>query len=314
MPHQCTDCERVFGDGSKEMLSGCPNCGGNTFQYLPESTTVVPDEQPPDRPGSDSTVAKTVGRAATSLRDAVTGGSGRSSDDGASDRSSDHGDAGPEPATPEDSSVGGAGTDDGAEVRGRNPDEAPSGNPDTQTPSERADPDGSTNRNPDPIPAEEDPRTDAEFVDGDPPEDYAQSSARTDVVSDDELPGGMAGFGNAPEDGRPTAGDGDPVAGDGDQTPGDGDPAVGSPDSTAQEAPPVDESEGRVVDTPSPESPGIDELREELNDQFEGIRIVERGKYELNVMELYEREETIIALKENGRYVIEPPESWRGDA
>ena len=31
MPHQCTNCERVFPDGSKEMLSGCPDCGGNKF-------------------------------------------------------------------------------------------------------------------------------------------------------------------------------------------------------------------------------------------------------------------------------------------
>ncbi len=35
MPHQCTNCTRVFDDGSKEMLSGCPNCGGNKFQFSP---------------------------------------------------------------------------------------------------------------------------------------------------------------------------------------------------------------------------------------------------------------------------------------
>ncbi|OYR80528.1 hypothetical protein DJ71_14695, partial [Halorubrum sp. E3] len=29
MPHQCTTCGRTFPDGSKEMLSGCPDCGGN---------------------------------------------------------------------------------------------------------------------------------------------------------------------------------------------------------------------------------------------------------------------------------------------
>jgi len=35
MPHQCTNCGHVFADGSKEMLSGCPDCGGNKFQYHP---------------------------------------------------------------------------------------------------------------------------------------------------------------------------------------------------------------------------------------------------------------------------------------
>jgi len=30
-------------------------------------------------------------------------------------------------------------------------------------------------------------------------------------------------------------------------------------------------------------------------------------------MELYDREEYIIALQENGRYVIEVPETWRDD-
>jgi predicted nucleic acid-binding Zn-ribbon protein len=30
-------------------------------------------------------------------------------------------------------------------------------------------------------------------------------------------------------------------------------------------------------------------------------------------MELYDREEYIIALQENGRYVIQVPEQWLGD-
>jgi hypothetical protein len=57
--------------------------------------------------------------------------------------------------------------------------------------------------------------------------------------------------------------------------------------------------------------PSIDQLRQELNDQFESIRIVSPGKYELNLMELYNREEYVISLQEDGRYVIEVPESWR---
>ena len=58
----------------------------------------------------------------------------------------------------------------------------------------------------------------------------------------------------------------------------------------------------------------VDELREELNQQFESIKILNPGQYELNLMELYDREEYIISLQEDGRYVIEVPESWRGDA
>ncbi|PSQ24287.1 hypothetical protein BRD06_07885, partial [Halobacteriales archaeon QS_9_67_15] len=37
----------------------------------------------------------------------------------------------------------------------------------------------------------------------------------------------------------------------------------------------------------------------------------EPGQYELNLMELYDREEYIIALQEDGRYSIQVPETWR---
>ncbi|MFB6162929.1 MAG: Zn-ribbon containing protein, partial [Halococcoides sp.] len=29
MPHLCTSCGRSFPDGSSEMLTGCPDCGGS---------------------------------------------------------------------------------------------------------------------------------------------------------------------------------------------------------------------------------------------------------------------------------------------
>jgi hypothetical protein len=63
-------------------------------------------------------------------------------------------------------------------------------------------------------------------------------------------------------------------------------------------------------EAPVAENPGFERLREELNDQFESIRIVRPGEYELNLMELYDREEYIISLREDGRYVIEMPEAW----
>ena len=56
--------------------------------------------------------------------------------------------------------------------------------------------------------------------------------------------------------------------------------------------------------------PDLSELREELNEQFESIRVLEPGQYELNLMSLYDREEYIIALQEDGKYTIQVPERW----
>ena len=197
MPHQCTNCGRGFEDGSQEMLSGCPNCGGNKFQFQPtgvdSSTPPEPEAEPPeppDPPGSNSTVAKTVGKTAATVRDIV-------------------------------------------------------GGPTDEEPSVGADPDT---------------------------EDAAQASARGDVVSPDELP-------SEPQ------GDGDhrfsPVGSD------------------------TDDSTGSDTE----DRPDLQELREELNDQFESIKVVEPGQYELNLMELYDREEYIVALEEDGRYSIQVPDA-----
>ncbi|MFB6187991.1 MAG: Zn-ribbon domain-containing protein, partial [Halobacteriaceae archaeon] len=72
MPHQCTNCGHIFPDGSKEMLSGCPECGGNKFQFLPEG---VPDDTArptePSSPDRDRSMTERVGRAAASVKDLV---------------------------------------------------------------------------------------------------------------------------------------------------------------------------------------------------------------------------------------------------
>jgi len=246
MPHQCTGCGHTFADGSKEMLSGCPECGGNKFQFHPEGEPVPENpeespstEEPPEPPETpDSSVAETVGRATTKVRDFVS----------------------TRPDAPKDS-----------------PD------PNAEWPSETG---ASSSETESPSTAE----SDGEIIDADArrkqreadDEDHAQASARSDVVSSNELP----------ESER--AGDSD-----------DGD--VGG---LADVEP---ESEGRVVSEPSGDDPDLTELREQLNDQFESIKIVEPGQYELNLMELYDREEYIIALQENGRYVIQVPEQWMGD-
>ncbi|WP_096394228.1 Zn-ribbon containing protein [Halorubrum trapanicum] len=208
MPHQCTSCGRTFPDGSKEMLSGCPDCGGNKFQFKPAGAT--------GEAGADE-----GGRASGSPADA----------------------ADPSPPTPEDRPA--PTPDDGAA------DPTPS-DPSDATPSDAA---ASAD-----APAESDG---TEQIADRSDEDTAQASARSEVVSPDEL----------------------------DRASRDVEPA---------ETPPAEEG---------PE-PGIDALRDELNDQFESIRIVSPGQYELNLMELYDRQEYIISLQEDGRYVIEMPDAW----
>jgi predicted nucleic acid-binding Zn-ribbon protein len=84
-----------------------------------------------------------------------------------------------------------------------------------------------------------------------------------------------------------------------------------TPDSQPAGTEPPAESSPDAED-PSEES-SLDQLRKELNDQFESIRIVSPGQYELNLMELYDRDEYIISLREDGRYVIEVPDGW-GDS
>jgi predicted nucleic acid-binding Zn-ribbon protein len=240
MPHECTDCGRAFDDGSKEMLSGCPDCGGNTFQFRPDGVetedsgapeeTTAPSEPP--EPEVNSTVARTVGNAATAVRDFVGGSES--------------------PGYPEDN---------------------PPGYP-KESPEEAAVSGGDAP--PEPSPSKQEPTLETSASGGitaDTPsqEDAAQASARSEVVSPDDLPE--------------------------------------SPDSAVRErpAPVVDESS----EQPEPENrPDLDELREQLNEQFESIRVVAPGQYELNLMELYDREEYIIALQEDGKYTIQVPERW----
>jgi predicted nucleic acid-binding Zn-ribbon protein len=208
MPHQCTDCSRTFADGSKEMLSGCPDCGGNKFQFRPDGVdSSDPDADPPEppEPAADG-VTRAVGSAATAVRDLVS--------------------ADPAEPEPANSGAGHAGS--------------------TPGPADGA------------------------------PEDAAQASARTDVVPMDDLP-------------------------DDTDTPAD---AEGGETARGSEPTTTDEREDR---------PDLGDLREKLNDQFESIRVLEPGQYELNLMDLYDREEYIIALQEDGKYTIQVPERWKDD-
>lgn len=204
MPHQCTSCGRAFEDGSKEMLSGCPNCGGNKFQYRPSSVL----EGPADADGTAATEP----------------------------------DAG-----------------------------------DTTKPTD-AEPN----------------LTDSEFVstptDSELPEDRAQADARSGIVSEEELSQMAESASREAEESTSASTPPEPQPG----------PGVGDKAETTESP-----EESERVDRPD-----LSQLREELNSQFESIKIVSQGQYELNLMELYDRQEYIISLQEDGRYVIEMPDAW----
>jgi predicted nucleic acid-binding Zn-ribbon protein len=92
-----------------------------------------------------------------------------------------------------------------------------------------------------------------------------------------------------------------------------------------EELPPKPDQSGWEQTTPGPQTepdseptaaeqtdrPDLSELRAELNQQFESIKVLEPGQYELNLMELYDREEYIIALQEDGKYTVQVPEHWQ---
>ncbi|MFB6077695.1 MAG: Zn-ribbon containing protein [Halarchaeum sp.] len=256
MPHQCTNCGHTFADGSKEMLSGCPECGGNKFQFHPGAVpddAAVDDEDPPE-PDGPSGVSSAVGKAAATVRDLV-------GDD-------DPRRGAPDPISFDDESAPETEGEDAAA-------ESTGDDPDTDDAPPRADASAATDAAPETGGVESGAAADAAAVadaEPDDAEDAAQASARSEMVSADDLP-------RDPEE--------------------------------SSDAPP---SEGRVVKEPDEDEaePDMEALRQELNDQFESIKVLAPGQYELNLMELYDREEYIIALQENGRYVIEVPETFAG--
>jgi predicted nucleic acid-binding Zn-ribbon protein len=254
MPHQCTNCSRTFADGSKEMLSGCPDCGGTKFQFRPDGFDTDADGTDPDATDSP---------AATAVEESF--GSDHADDALGSDRAGDavSRTVGSAAATVRDL-VGGSA-------------------------SETAGSTGETAGDDDIIVAESEPLEESD----------AQADARSQLVEPDDIP----------DDTGPSA-DAAAVATDSRGSP-DVDPAGRSDGADKPVDAPSDRS---VADTPDAERsdrPDLTELREELNEQFESIRVVKPGQYELNLMELYDREEYIIALQEDGRYSIQMPETWR---
>lgn len=322
MPHQCTNCGHTFPDGSKEMLSGCPDCGGNKFQFAPNPDSTTADSGAGgDRSetreeadsGSETASEGVASRAADTVRSWVSSESVTESTDNAANSSAANEPAASadstdleedDPTAAADSNAPPAGNRDGANAdrdgdsfaewpdSARRPEDrsfAPE-----ETPIDDADGRSATRSTDEPA---TDPRSDSgtdtrerehETATMAESEDSAQASARSEVVPADDLPSGSS-----------AARRGDPIT------------EVDPIDDGERERTPDD---GRVVSEPSGERPSIEELRAELNEQFESIKILRPGQYELNLMELYNREEYIISLQEDGRYVIDVPESWHDDA
>ncbi|MFC4986645.1 OapC/ArvC family zinc-ribbon domain-containing protein [Saliphagus infecundisoli] len=267
MPHQCTNCGRRFPDGSKEMLSGCPDCGGNRFQFTPDADGEEADagtegdsgatgegaDTGADDPAGDEAVGEksgTVSRAAATVRDWMSeSGAGKPDPNDGADA---------EPDRPTETEA--AETDDR--------------DPFAEWPETARPPEDRSEEADDAESANADREVEADWPDP-PGEDSAQADARRTVVGPDELP----------EDAE----------------------SATPPDDRTEDRP----DHGRVVSEPEDDDqPSVDELRNELNEQFESIKIVEPGQYELNLMELYDREEHIVSLQEDGRYVIDVPDSW----
>lgn len=103
-------------------------------------------------------------------------------------------------------------------------------------------------------------------------DDDAQANARSTIVD----PGSLPSFSGGSESGEPSE-PGDIIVADVDNDP-------------VQDA---------------------DEVREVLNDQFGSIKIVERGKFELDLMEMFESDDYIIQLGEDGRYMVESMSTWK---
>ena len=333
MPHQCTGCGHTFEDGSKEMLSGCPECGGNKFQFRPSEEALSdptdgdhspPDEEPPEPPeppATDSTtssVAETVGRATTRVRDLVSSSEQPAPDEtaGTTNTASDaEAPTGDDLETPSSSSAstepaaGAAGSDtDSNSGSGPDPEaEWPgnwSGSDSDASEAGESPPSGAS----DPSASSGDDARDSEILDDSAGENSAQATARSDVVSPDEL-NAVARSDPSPTDTDTTT---SPTEEDTTTSPTE-EPAPRDDASASSGTPPETDADTPSASPPDDDQPDLAELREQLNEQFESIKIVEPGQYELNLMELYDREEYIIALQENGRYVIQVPEQWMGD-
>ena len=274
MPHECTTCGRQFADGSKEMLSGCPNCGGNKFQFQPggrdDGGGASPAESDAVSPDADEVAKADVEQEMPEL-------------------------ATESDAEGEEVDASAAVDTEGAEADA------------TETKS------GFAER------ASEFEDRGAEIDDEVGEENSAQSDARGSSASIDEINEARRKMAEAEEErlsetdsgGRGTP-QGPPTEGPRGEESAEFDisGAVGPEDDDPVEKQPVAGSAPEREDPTTDDDEDLSALREELNDQFESIKITAPGQYELNLMELYDRKEYIISLQEDGRYVIEMADDY----
>lgn len=86
--------------------------------------------------------------------------------------------------------------------------------------------------------------------------------------------------------------------------------------STTKEREPQKSDNTEVTEDDLPSSPtlsverDVSKIKDNLNTQFEGIRVLEHGKYEINLTQLFERNTQVISVQEDGKYVINVPETF----
>lgn len=66
MPHQCVHCNKIYSDGSNELLKGCTDCGGKFFFFikkdaLQESQKIVEDLSDKEKTQIEKDVFEIVG-------------------------------------------------------------------------------------------------------------------------------------------------------------------------------------------------------------------------------------------------------------
>jgi len=69
----------------------------------------------------------------------------------------------------------------------------------------------------------------------------------------------------------------------------------------------VDELLGNKPAQPEPKESKVEKKLEEVGDRVESVRILSPGSYELNLDSIMKRDEIVMALKEDGTYIVHFP-------
>ncbi len=69
----------------------------------------------------------------------------------------------------------------------------------------------------------------------------------------------------------------------------------------------VDELLGIKPDQPEPKESKVEKKKEEIGERVESVRILSPGSYELNLDSIMKRDEIVMALKEDGTYIVHLP-------